>query len=188
MAKKHDLADRRKALEESFFTKENERLLSNLREKRENEKEREALEGVLSIQDPAILDELIGVGIRAETWLALSLIPLVEVAWANGNVDDAEREAIVKAAGEVGIGPFSPANDLLEKWLSRKPLPSVRAAWIDYVGAAKSVLGGAASDALREETLEQARAVAAAAGGFIGIIPPISTKEEEVLKELAAAF
>ena len=188
MSSKHDLDERRQALEESFFTKENDRLLAGLRAKRENEKERAGLQEVLSIQDPEILDELIDVGIRAETWLALSLVPLVEIAWADGSIEDGERDAIVRAAAEVGIGPFTPANDLLERWLRRKPLPNLRAAWLDYVAATRSILGGAASAALRAETLDQARNVAEAAGGFIGIVPPVSKEEEQVLDELGAAF
>jgi hypothetical protein len=182
------LDDRRQALEEAFFKKENVKLLENLRAHRERVRQREALSAVMKLQDEAVLDQLIDAGIRAETWLAISLVPLIEVAWADRKMDDKEQRAILKAAAENGIEEGSDARKLLDKWLTRRPLPKLREAWAAYVGSVIEVLGDAARDALREEVLEGSRAVAEAAGGFLGFGPRVSEAEEAVLDELRRTF
>ena len=83
MKRKKILADAR-ALEEAFYTKENARLLEQLREK----KQRTALREVVQIEDDAFLDRLIELGINSEAVLALKLVPLLAVAWADGILDN----------------------------------------------------------------------------------------------------
>jgi hypothetical protein len=182
------LDDRRQALEESFFKKENEKLLAELRAKKEHDEQREALFAVMKLQDETVLDHLVDAGIRAETWLALSLVPLVEVAWADRKMESEERKAILKAAAENGIEEGSDARALLDDWLTARPLPNVREAWSEYIQAVVALLGDAARAALREETLEMSRAVAEGAGGFLGLGSRVSEAEERVLEELARAF
>lgn len=188
MSTKNALDERRKALENVFFEKENERLLMKLREKKELEAERKALFDVTKIQDETLLDHLIEVGIRAETWLAISLFPLVEVAWADRVVQDEQRAAIMKAAEVHGIKPGSDAGDLLEEWLTTQPRPKLRKVWMEYVQTVSAVLSGAAIEAMREETLEMSKAVAEAAGGFLGLGHRISHVEQQTLDELEKAF
>ena len=103
MSSKRVLEERRKALENVFFEKENEKLLLRLREQKERAAERKELFGVTRISDEIVLDHLIDVGIRAETWLAISLLPLVEVAWADRLMQDEQRDAILRAAEANGI-------------------------------------------------------------------------------------
>ncbi len=182
------LDDRRKALEDSFFVKENEKLLTSLRAKNERENQRSALAEVMKLQDEEILDHLLDAGIHAETWLAISLIPLVEVAWADRRIDEKEREAILNAANENGIKTDSDACRLLEAWLTTRPGPSLHEAWAAYIEALRGILNDAARQALREETLEQSRAVADAAGGFLGLGSRVSDAEKRVLEEISSAF
>jgi hypothetical protein len=108
LKKKSIFADAR-ALEDAFFTKENARLLEQLKEKQK----REALREVVQIKDETFLDRLIELGIGPETVLALTLVPLIAVAWADGTLDGRERDAIIKAAEEKGVSPnvaFPPAR------------------------------------------------------------------------------
>lgn len=188
MSTHKSLDDRRQALEESFFKKENEKLLAALRAKQEHVEQREALAGVMKLKDDTVLDHLVDAGIRAETWLAISLVPLVEVAWADHQMDADERKAILEAANEDGITEGTDARALLEDWLTVRPLPSVRAAWTEYIQAVVPLLGDAAREALREETLERSRSVAHATGGFLGFGDRVSEAEEQVLEELGRAF
>ena len=187
MAKK-TLDDRRKALEDSFFQKQNEKLLAKLRAKDERENQRSALAEVMKLQDEGLLDHLIDTGIRAETWLAISLVPLVEVAWADGQIDEKEREAILNAAAERGIEADSDARQMLDAWLAMRPGPQLREAWAAYIETIKGILNDAARETLRNEILEQSRTVAEAAGGLLGIGPRISKAEKRVLEELSGAF
>ena len=89
MKKKSVFPDAR-ALEDAFFTKENARLLEQLKEKQK----REALREVVQIKDETFLDRLIELGIGPETVLALTLVPLIAVAWADGTLDSRERDAV----------------------------------------------------------------------------------------------
>ncbi len=180
---KKELADRRKALEEAFFKKENERLLANLRTKQSREEARNALVEVMPLDDEAVLDQLIEVGIRAETWLAISLVPLVEVAWADRNISDRQRKAILEAAAENGIEAGSPARALLDEWLTERPLPKLREAWKAYIEAARPIVGQLARQAVRQEIIGRCRKIAEVAGGPLDL-PRGAEAEERVLREL----
>jgi hypothetical protein len=182
------LDDRRKALEDSFFQKQNEKLLIELRAKKERKIARGALAEVMKLRDDDILDHLLDAGIRAETWLAIWLVPLIEVAWADREIAEKERQALLNAAAEHGIEADSDAGRLLEVWLARRPGPNLREAWTEYIGAVGGILNEGARETLREQILGRSRAVAKAAGGFLGIGPRVSEAEERVLEELEKAF
>ncbi len=179
------LGDRKKALEESFFAKESEKLRKVLQEKEGAKDKKEALSAASGITDDAVLEQLIALDIHSDTLAALSLVPLVEVAWADGTMDDNERSAIQSAAKDAGISGESAA--LLDGWLATRPSYKVLSAWKDYVSALASTMDTAAKDKLKHDLLGRASTVAESAGGFLGI-GKISSEEEEKLEELARAF
>ena len=181
----HILGDRGKALEELFFAKENEKLRQALQQKEETKNKKEVLSATSGITDDTVLEHLVALDIRSDTLAALSLVPLVEVAWADGTMDDSERNAILSAAEESGISDESAA--LLDGWLVTQPGSEVLSAWKDYVSAITSTMDTAARDKLEQELLGRARKVAESAGGFLGI-GAISPEEEDKLEELARAF
>ena len=113
------LGERKKALENEFFTKQNARLLEKLREEKKRSAAREALAEASNIRDPVLLDHLVGLDIGPDTWTALALVPLVEVAWADGTLSRKERKAILEAAADNGVRPGKPSYELLESWLPR---------------------------------------------------------------------
>jgi hypothetical protein len=123
LKKKSIFADAR-TLEDAFFTKENARLLEQLKGKQK----REALREMVKVEDETFLDRLIELGIGPETVLALTLVPLIAVAWADGTLDGRERDAIIKAAEEKGVSPETAGHQLLETWLTSevfgKPSPT----------------------------------------------------------------
>jgi len=63
------------------------------------------------------LDSLIASGISPDTIAAVSLIPLVAVAWADKKLEAKERDAILNAATEAGIS--AGANNLTTNCLLR---------------------------------------------------------------------
>jgi hypothetical protein len=177
------LGDRKKALEESFFAKQNAALLERMREQRENQAHAEDLARASGIRDPEVIEKLVALGLDAASWAALSLVPLVEVAWADGSLDARERNAILSAAADHGIAPGSPSQALLDSWLAARPQPELFAAWGAYATELAARLGGPERAALHDEIVERARRVANAAGGLLGIA---STSEEE--KRVLAAL
>lgn len=181
------LDERRRALEEAFFRKQEERQLQRLHERRERDAAREALARHCRITDAALLDRLLDLGLRAETVDALVLVPLALVAWADGAIDPHEREALLRAAADRGIAQGSPGHALLEGWTEHRPAPELLDAWRDYLRAVLPALDAEQRRDLETTLLGRARAVAEAAGGFLGI-GSVSKAEETVLAALAAAF
>ena len=175
-----------KSLEEAFFAEENARLLVQLRKKSAQEERRAALREVVQIQDEAYLDHLMELGVGPETILALSLVPLMAVAWADGKLDERERLAVLKAAEKKGVAPDSPGRQLLENWLTRAPAPELFEAWKRYIGSIWGTFTEQQRHEMRVNLMDWMTGVAEAAGGFLGLTSKISASERAVLDEVEA--
>jgi hypothetical protein len=181
------LEDRRQALEEAFFRKENERLRARLQAEREQESARAALASEIGLQDKALLDRLVELGIHVDTIEALVLVPLAMVAWADGTMDARERAAVLRGAEASGITRGSPAYELLDSWTTQRPPRELMDSWRAYIAALVVELSADQRWALEERILGRAREVAQATGGFLGMAS-VSREEEAVLNELKSAF
>jgi hypothetical protein len=184
---KDSLSDRRKSLEESFFAKQDAKLIERLRADREKQLAIAALRDASKIEDSQLLGKLVDLGIDARSWTALALVPLVEVAWADGSVEPKEREAILAAAREHGVESGSPGEALLENLLTNRPDPSMFAAWGGYVTELAASFSPDVREAMRARLVERARKVAKAAGGMLGIAA-ISDAEKRVIAALEKPF
>jgi hypothetical protein len=184
----HILGDRQKALEESFFAKKNAKLLEKMTAERRVGDAREALAKISGIKNDAVLDQLSALGIEADTWAAISIVPLVEVAWADGKIDEGERNAVLSAADANGIVVGSESHSLLENWLSEHPKGQLLEAWESFIVGLCAELDPRERDSLRDQVIGSARMVADATGGFLGLGNKTSTVEEAVLTRLAKAF
>lgn len=182
------LGDRRKALEDQFFQKQNDTLLAKLRTSNEREEQRVALEAASGIRSSELIDALLDLDIGADTFAALSLLPLILVSWADGVVDEKERAAVLSAASSSGISAGDVSHELLESWLAQKPADSVTQIWKDCTAALSLQLGTGTRNTLKRETIDRARTVAKATGGFLGFGDKISDVEEAVIADLEAAF
>ncbi len=190
MADKTDaqvLGERKKALEEQFFARQEKELRERVRREAAAKARRESLAEASGIRDEAVLDHLTGLGLDGETVAALSLVPLVEVAWAEGTLHDKEREAVLRAARDSGVTRDSAAWVLLESWLAKRPDRELLEAWEGYVEALVADLGPEERRALRHELLDRARTVAESAGGFLGV-GKVSDAETAMLSRLETAF
>jgi hypothetical protein len=172
-----------KDLEETFFAKENERLLRELRAKAKIDERRKALSVVVRTKDPALIDHLLELGVGPESILAVGLVPLAAVSWADGRLDDEERKAILKAASERGVEPGSANYAMLEVWLKERPTQRLLEAWKKYARGIWEQLTEQERVLMREKIIGRAREVAEVAGGFLGI-RPVSPQEKALLEEL----
>ncbi len=182
------LGDRKKALEESFFAKENARLVEKLKAAREKAEAKRELASVTGISEDSVLDRMVDLGVGPDTWAAMSLVPLVEVAWADGNVKEAERRAVLAAAEANGVDPNGPGYELLQNWLESRPDARLFATWGEYVVGLCEDLTPAEREAMRDVVLGRARAVAEAAGGILGLVNKVSPEEKVVLGSIEKAF
>ena len=184
---KQVLGDRVQTLEDEFFRREDQRLMDRLRELKQRETSREALSKASGITNPSILDKLIDLGIRPEIVGALAIIPLVEVAWADGSIGGRERETILERAQKSGIEAGSPGHDLLASWLERRPEPKLLTSWIHLVEGICESLDRDEIAALQTGLVERTRAVARASGGVLGV-GAVSGAEADMIKQLQSAF
>jgi hypothetical protein len=182
------LGARRKALEESFFHRVNQELLENIRNESGKELKREDLASASGIEDRAVLDHFVELGLTVETVAAIAIVPLVQVAWSDGKLDDKERHAVLSAAAQYGIAFGSSARDLLSHWLEEQPAASLGEAWHEYISAVVAEYPASTINSIKSGLLGRARDVAEASGDVLGLGTKISSSEEAVLAELEKAF
>jgi len=66
-----------------------------MRATKEMAETRESLAAVTGIRDAQVLQKLLKLDIRAEPAVSFALVPLVAVAWADGQIDAKERRAVL---------------------------------------------------------------------------------------------
>jgi hypothetical protein len=176
-----------RSLEEAFFLEQDRELIQRRAELHSLERTKEALASVSGMKDQAILEQLVRLGVGAETLAALAVVPLIEVVWADGHVDDEERQVVLDHAEKQGILPGGIEYALLERWLLSRPGDDLLAAWQHYVEALCERLDGPQRAALKNELLEDVRAAAEASGGFLGF-GSVSDEEKVVLDKLEGSF
>jgi hypothetical protein len=177
------IVERGKALEDAFFRKQD----AKLKEKLEREATKQQLCQASGIADDKALDALVAEGVTCSTLTALTLVPLIHVAWADRMMNERERKAVLKAAHEVGIGPDSDAYALVESWLDHRPPSALIEAWEESVAATLPKLDEVARAELREACLGRAHKVAEATGGILAI-GRVSAVEREALERIEKAF
>jgi hypothetical protein len=146
------------------------------------------LKKLTGIQDEGVIDTLVTLHVDRDTLAAFALYPLVEVAWADGKVDEAERQAFLQAAAEHGLAADSPGHQALREFLKTTPHEQARKAWFAWATELKGRLSPAERATLRDGLVKRARAVAEASGGLLGLGRRISAGEQRVLDKIEAAF
>ncbi len=174
-------------LEEAFFREENDRAVARLRKLAEMERSRKALADVSGITDEAVLDKLVELNVTPGILASLAAIPLVEVAWADGHVDEKEKEAVLNAARSVEFGKDKVDFPLLESWLEKRPSPELLQAWTHYAQGLAAAMDPRELNQLKHDLLGRARRIAEAAGGLLGF-GKISTSEQAMLDRMDSAF
>lgn len=181
------LDDRRKSLEDEFFHRENQKKLEAMKEKLSAQESREELRKASGMTDDAVLDKLTALGMRGQTVAALSLVPLIVVAWSDGSIQPNERKAILESAKGKGIESGAPAYEILASWLDQKPEPSLFDAWESYIQALVKELTEEQRKLMKTQILGFARMIAESAGGVLGF-GKVSSAEEKVLDRIDGAF
>lgn len=127
-----------------------------------------------------ILEEL---GVPEGGWRAVALLPLVEVAWADGRIQRAER-AVIDAAVE-GLGLSAPERAAVDVWLEVRPDS------VELARGRRALLELAhrdPDDTAFDGILGRCEAVARAAGGLFGVAFAVSEEERLALRDIADAL
>jgi hypothetical protein len=186
MSDKDAFRDRERGLEDEYFRKKEKELIERLRKRRESETERQKLAEAAGVKDEQILSDLEQLGFTSDTVALLHIAPLVQVAWAEGNVSDRERELILKAAALRGIDEGSPAFVHLKDWLSRRPSEETFERILRVISALLESLPPQQRESGKADLLSYSNQIASVSGGFLGLGNKVSDEEEIVLNQIAS--
>lgn len=182
MSDKDIIAERGRSLEEEYFRKKDRELIEKMRRASEAEQARTEMGQKTGLTDPQLLQELLELGFTPDTVPLLPLVPVVQMAWAEGGVSAAERKLIGELAHARGIETGSPAHRQLEEWLERRPAEHV------FSGATRlirAMLEASPGQLSADDLVRYCESIATASGGFLGI-NRISAEERQLLTNLAA--
>ncbi len=183
MPEDNPLSDRGRAFEEDYFRKRDRELIEKMRKASAAEDARREMGSRTGLQDPAMLQELEALGFTPETVALLPLVPLIQMAWAEGGVSDAERKLIVELARKRGIAEFGPADSQLEAWLTKRPDAEVFTRASRLIRAMLDTPAGD-HELSAEDLVKYCENIAAASGGILGI-NRISSEERALLNTIA---
>ena len=175
-------------LEDEFFAKKDAILIAQLRKLEQMERTQKALTEVSGITDETVLKHLVELGVHPDLLATLAMVPLVEVAWADGEVQETERVAILEGAASAGMARGSVDYVLLQQGLAQRPPKKMLDAWIHYIRGLKKALTPGEVTSIKDQFMTRARCEAEAGGGFLGLISKISKAEQAMLDKMAAAF
>lgn len=181
---KDSLGERGRALEDEYFRKKDRELVEKMRRAAEVDQARTRLGQTTGLNDPALLQELQELGFTADTVSLLPLVPVLQMAWAEGGVTREEREVLVRFARSRGIAPDTAADRQLTEWLANRPDEAVFARAGRLIRALLESGSPSAAALTADELVLHAEKIAAASGGILGL-GRISPEERALLKQIA---
>lgn len=173
---------------EEIFRAQDRKLIEDLQKLRALEETKENLAKVSGICNPGVLDKFVEMNITPDLVASLWVVPLIEVAWADGDVDEKEKQSVLGWVRHHVEAGHDVDEDLLNAWLTRRPPPRMLTAWEHWVTALCGTLPDTEREALRSEIMTQSRSIAETTGGFLGLGSKVSADEHKMLARLDAAF
>ena len=173
--------------EEEYFRRKDRELVERMRQAAAASEARQALETRTGLTDPVLLQELETLGFTPDTVVLLPLVPIVQVAWAEGGISSEERHLIDQLARERGIAADSAADRQLQEWIAHEPSHDVFARATRLIRAMLDSPAGGTSPLRADDLMQHCEAIAAASGGVLGF-RKVSPKERELLGRIEAAL
>jgi len=182
------LKDRGRGEEADYFRRQDANLLEKMRERARLQDIAEALAAKLRVEDAELLRRVTDLGLDHETGPTILLAPLVQVAWAEGKVTDAERAVVLDLAAARGITPGTPPHDKLLDWLLRRPSDALFETAMEVMRIGFSVMPAEERDERIRGLVEACRRIAEASGGGLARLlgmGSVSGEEDAVLDAIA---
>ena len=177
-----DPSGRKRTKEEEYFYKKDRELIDQMRQRAKAQQELRELGEQVGVTDPELSRELAEMGFTPETVKLLPLIPVLEMAWAEGGVTDAERKMVVDVARGRGIEEGSTADRQLADWLDRRPDDSVFRRAGRLINAL--IESGGRFDITPDDIIKYCETIADVSGGLFGI-RRVSSEERATLSRIA---
>lgn len=179
--------ERRRSYESEYFQRRERELIEKMRKRATREAEQHDLAEQLGVADDEILTALHDLGYTRETVTVLHLVPLLQVAWADGSVSAEERAGVLEAARLRGVEESSPAYRQLLGWLDRRPPEGFFEDTLRLVGHVLQVQAPEQQAKSKQDLLSYANAIARASGGLLGL-GRVSVEEQAVIDRIARAI
>jgi hypothetical protein len=173
--------------EEDYFRKKDRELIERMRESAAADEARREMGSKTGLTDPALLGALQELGFTPGTIVLLPLVPVVQMAWAEGGVTPAERAMVVDLARKRGIEPGSEAERQLSDWLSLRPDRSVFDGATRLIAAMLATSSENHGGVNADDVIRSAEAIASASGGILGI-GKVSAEERALLARIQEAL
>ena len=172
------LRERERGFETDYFNRHDAKLIQKIRERAHLQEVAAALAEKLRVDDPELLQRVARLGLTRETGAAILMVPLIQVAWADGDVTDRER-TIVLVTG-------TPPHAQLLAWLQECPSPELFDAAIEIINVGFALLPAAERAERVRAVLDACERVAEAARGvtMLGLRFGASSAEATVLEAL----
>ncbi len=174
--------------EEEYFLRAEAELLEKVRVRAAKEAERKAMGEQHGVEDPEILKAFEDAGYDRHTVQILHLVPILQIAWVDGEISKAEREEILRLAEARGVVEGSPAHVRLLSWLDAPPSSEFFERTMTILARLIEALPEEREVALQGEIMTSALKVASASGGFLGLGSKVSAAEKALLAHFAESF
>ena len=184
MTDRDAFAERGRGLEEEYFHRKEREVIEKMRVRAAAEEQRRRLGQQTGVADEEVLRDLQDLGYTPETVMLLHLVPLIQTAWAEGDVSQKERDLIVKAARSRGIEAGSPPDQQLNVWLVRRPSDEFFEKTLRAIRTVLEAQPAEARTASEKDLLSLATAIAAASGGIVGF-HAVSDEERQILAHIS---
>lgn len=138
------------------------------------------------IQAPSILANAIDMGITADNFLAIHLLPIIRIAKADQKIGEKKKKFIYQVATKFGFSKDQASWELIEHWLESDYNPNLTLTWRDFVKVQKEMLSPIEYEELKRGILYKCRKVVKSSG-LIGI-GPMTKKESEVFRDIEQSF
>jgi tellurite resistance protein len=179
------LKERGRGDEADYFRRADEKLLAKMRERARLADVAQALAAKLQVDDAELLRRVRDLGLDHETGPAILLAPLVQVAWAEGAVSEAEKAIVLELAASRGVIPGMPAYDKLLEWLRQRPSDETFETAMEVMRIGYSVLPPPERDERIGGLVAACQRIAEASGGglgrLLGLVDGVTREESEVL-------
>ncbi|MBO0798817.1 MAG: hypothetical protein J2P31_08325 [Blastocatellia bacterium] len=184
MADKNTLSERQRGLETEYFRKKERELIEKMRLRSALAEDREQMAEATGVADYEVLEALQELGYTAMTIRLMPIVPLVQVAWAEGGVTEKERKLLLEIAEAREITPGTPAHDQLLEWLEHEPPEEFYDNTLRGLRLLLHAIPDDLREAGRESLVEYCMQIAEVSGGILGF-GKVSSDERELIARIA---
>src|SRR5262245_34047496 len=183
--------ERGRGEEAAYFRNQDAKLIEKLRESARLEEITAALAEKLQVDNPELLRRVMALGVTIDTGPAFLLAPLVQVAWAEGEVTEREHKTVLRVAGARGVEENSPAHTHLLEWLQKRPPDALFDTAMEVIKVGFSVLPPDEREERIKRLVQACHEVAEASGGLakvLGLGSGVSGEEEALLDTITTTL